>query len=110
MGSWGAGTVTTKWYGYNLGMLQPIGAPDSTLKKRHVSIAYHMCREQVATGALLPIKMQTGENVADTATKALENESFTHLNSVLLSKLFQTDGQVSLRRVGVWYLPNRRGA
>jgi len=38
----------TTWYGDNLGMLQSTGLPDSTLKKRHMSITYHMCREQVA--------------------------------------------------------------
>jgi hypothetical protein len=86
-------------------MLQSTGVPGSTLKKRHASIAYHMCREQVATGALLPIKVQTGDDVADTAKKGLENELLTHLNSVLFSKLFESDEQVSLSRVGVWYLP-----
>jgi len=42
--------------------------PESTLRKRHVNIAYHMCREQVAAGVLLPIKVHTGDNLADTGS------------------------------------------
>ncbi len=59
----------TKWYGDNLGMLQSSNIPEVVLKKRHVNIAYHMCHEQVAAKVLTPVKVKTGDNVADTATK-----------------------------------------
>jgi len=34
----------TMWYGDNLGMLQSTGLPDSTLKKRHMSISSYVQR------------------------------------------------------------------
>jgi hypothetical protein len=95
----------TKWYGDNLGMLQSSSLPESTLKKRHVCIAYHMCREQVATGVLLPIKVGTGENLADTGTKSLATEALEHHNKVIFAKPFQTEAEVAMRWLGVWYSP-----
>ncbi len=64
-----------KWNGDNLGMLQSSNIPEAMLKKRHVNIAYHMCHEQVAANVLTPIMVRTGDNVADTATKALEGSA-----------------------------------
>jgi hypothetical protein len=95
----------TKWYGDNLGMLQYSSLPESTLKKRHVCIAYHMCREQVAAGVLLPIKVGTGDNLADTGTKALATDALGHHNKVIFAKPFQTEVEVAMRRLGVWYSP-----
>jgi len=93
----------TTWYGDNLGMLQSTGLPDSTLKKRHMSIAYHMCREQVAMGAILPIKVGTGNNVADMSTKALDIQPIEHLCKVVFAKPFHTPEDINLRRVKVWF-------
>jgi hypothetical protein len=93
----------TTWYGDNLGMLQSTGLPDSTLKKRHMSIAYHMCREQVAMRAILPIKVGTGNNVADMSTKALDIQPIEHLCKVVFAKPFHTPEDINLRRVKVWF-------
>jgi hypothetical protein len=93
----------TTWYGDNLGMLQSTGLPDSTLKKRHMSIAYHMCREQVAAGAILPIKVGTGNNVADMSTKALDIQPIEHLCKVVFAKPFHTPEDINLRRMKVWF-------
>ena len=84
-----------------MGMLQSSTLPESSLKKRHVNIAYHMCREQVAS----KVKVQTGDNVADIATKALEGEALHHLNKVLFAKSFFTEQDIALRRMKIWYLP-----
>ncbi len=70
----------TKWYGDNLEMLQSSNIPEAMLKKRHMNIAYHMCHEQAAANILTPIKVCTGDNVADTATKALEGSALEHIN------------------------------
>jgi hypothetical protein len=93
----------TKWYGDNLSILQSSNIPEATLKKRHVNIAYHMCREQVAANVLTPIKVRTGDNVADTATKALDGSALEHINNVLFAKPFLTDHEVNLRRMRIWY-------
>jgi hypothetical protein len=93
----------TKWYGDNLGMLQSSNIPESALKKRHVSIVYHMCCEQVASKALTPIKVKTGDNVADTGTKALERVALEHLNNVIFARPFRSDTQIALRRMRIWY-------
>ena len=45
--------------------------PESTLKKKHHSIAYHRCREAVAAGAIRVAKQVTRKNLADLFTKLL---------------------------------------
>jgi hypothetical protein len=45
--------------------------PESTLKKKHHSIAYHRCREAVAAGVMRVAKQGTEKNLADLFTKIL---------------------------------------
>ena len=45
--------------------------PDSTLKKKHHSIAYHRCREAVAAGTVRVAKEGTKTNLSDLFTKLL---------------------------------------
>jgi hypothetical protein len=45
--------------------------PESTLKKKHHSIAYHRCREAVAAGTVRIAKEDTKTNLADLFTKLL---------------------------------------
>ena len=45
--------------------------PESTLKKKHHSIAYHRCREAVAAGTIRIAKQGTDKNLADLFTKVL---------------------------------------
>ena len=45
--------------------------PESTLKKKHHSIAYHRCREAVAAGTIRVAKQGTEKNLADLFTKVL---------------------------------------
>ena len=44
--------------------------PASTLKKRHQSIAYHLCREAVASGVALIYKEDGDTNLSDILTKS----------------------------------------
>jgi hypothetical protein len=46
-------------------------SPESTLKKKHHSIAYHRCREAVATGTIRIAKEDTKTNLSDLFTKIL---------------------------------------
>jgi len=45
--------------------------PESTLKKKHHSIAYYRCREAVAAGTIHVAKQGTTKNLADLFTKRL---------------------------------------
>ena len=45
--------------------------PESTLKKKHHSIAYHRCRQAVAAGVMRVAKQGTDKNLADLFTKVL---------------------------------------
>ncbi len=45
--------------------------PESVLKKKHHSIAYHRCREAVAAGVIRVAKQGTEKNLADLFTKTL---------------------------------------
>ena len=45
--------------------------PESTLRKKHHSIAYHRCREAVAAGTIRIAKQGTKKNLADLFTKVL---------------------------------------
>ena len=45
--------------------------PESTLKKKHHSIAYHLCSEAVAAGTIRVAKEGTRTNLSDLFTKFL---------------------------------------
>ncbi len=45
--------------------------PESTLTKKHHSIAYHRCREAVAAGTIRVSKEHTSTNLADLFTKTI---------------------------------------
>ena len=47
--------------------------PESTLKKKHHSIAYHRCREAVAAKTIRVAKQGTTKNLADLFTKVLSS-------------------------------------
>ena len=52
-------------------MYQNTSVPESTLKKKHLSYAYHRCREAVAAGTVRIAKEGTATNLADLFTKIL---------------------------------------
>ena len=52
---------------------------DSTLKKKHNSVAYHKIRECTAAGILVVHKEDTGSNLADILTKCLNVEKRKYL-------------------------------
>jgi hypothetical protein len=61
----------TYTYGDNMSVLHNTQKPESTLKKKSNSIAYHLVREAVAMGEMLTGYVNTDDNVADLLTKAL---------------------------------------
>ena len=58
--------------------------PESTLKKKHCPITYHMVREAVAAGKILIFYENTTSNIADLFTKILTaNKRWPVIQSVL---------------------------
>jgi len=58
---------------------------ESTLKKKHVSIAFHRIREAVAAGKILINYEASGSNLADLLTKPLPNSKRMPLVQAILS-------------------------
>ena len=59
--------------------------PESTLEKRHCSIAYHRVRESVASGKMLIYYENTNSNLADLLTKVMNAAKRHHLIQGILS-------------------------
>ena len=57
---------------------------DSTLKKKHNSIAYHRTRECVACGIMYVHKEESESNLADILTKALSKDKRVYLRSRIM--------------------------
>ena len=59
--------------------------PASTLKRRHQSVAYHLCREAVAAGIILVHHEDGDSNLADILTKStLSRERRKHLRGHIM--------------------------
>ena len=61
----------TNVYCDNEAVTKNCSIPESTLKKKHHSIAYHRNREAVAAGTIRIAKEDTETNLADVFTKIL---------------------------------------
>ena len=61
----------TYCYADNMSVLHNTTTPESTLKKKSNSIAYHLVREAVAMGELLLGYIESDSNPADVLTKPL---------------------------------------
>jgi len=59
---------TSYTYGDNMSVIHNTQRPDSTLKKKCNSIAYHACREAVAAGEMITGHVPSEKNPADIAT------------------------------------------
>ena len=57
---------------------------DSTLKKKHNSIAYHKVRESVAAEIIIVIKEDSGSNLADILTKSLSPNKRKYLRERIM--------------------------
>ena len=58
-------------YGDNMYVIHNTTSPESTLKKKHNSIAYHFVREGVARGEWIITYVKSKDNLADILTKTL---------------------------------------
>jgi hypothetical protein len=63
----------------NKGMVKNTMAPKSPVKKKHVAICYHRCREALAAGFIQLAKEDTKTNLADAFTKPLPGPRWKEL-------------------------------
>jgi hypothetical protein len=75
-------------YGDNMSVIHNTQRPESTLKKKSLSICYHFLREAVAMGEILTAHVSTHENPADIGTKLIPpGQKRDHLVSLILYDL-----------------------
>lgn len=77
-------TRATRIFGDNMSVLLNISAPDSQLKKKHLAIAYHIVRENVASSVLQAYYCPSQQNYSDFLTKPLATTPFTYHTKGLL--------------------------
>jgi hypothetical protein len=58
-----------------------VSTPESVLKRKHNSIAYHYCREAIASGMVIVRKVLSEHNIADLFTKCLPPNVRKYLTS-----------------------------
>ena len=78
-------------YGDNMSVIHNTQRPESTLKKRNNSIAYHAVRESVAMGESLTGHVRTNDNPADLATKVLYGKKRRDMVLKLLYNVYDDD-------------------
>ena len=66
-------------FGDSLGVVQQASFVDADLSKKHVAISYHLVREAIAAGIILPYWIGTHDNLADILTKPLPPTAFIKL-------------------------------
>ena len=66
-------------FGDNQSMIMNTTVPGSTLKKRHLAVAYHQIREAVASGIVNIIHCRSETNLSNLLTKPLGPQTFQRL-------------------------------
>jgi hypothetical protein len=74
----------TNMFGDNASVIRNVTRPESTLNKRHNSIAYHKCRESCASGAVRVAFEPGKSNCADGLTKVLTGQPFKDFGRCVL--------------------------
>ena len=71
-------------YGDNLSAITNTIEPGSALKKKHIALAYHFCREHYSGNVVDIRKIDTKDNYSDPFTKALVSTEFHgHINEMM---------------------------
>ena len=68
----------------NNAVVQNTSRPESQIKKKHLSISYHRCREAQAAGTIRIAKEGTNTNIAAMFTKLLQGTKLRELCSYSL--------------------------
>ena len=78
-------------YGDNMSVIHNTQQPESTLKKKSNSIAYHAVRESVTMGELLTGHVGKNSNLAALATKVLYGKKHQDMVLKLLYNVYDDD-------------------
>jgi hypothetical protein len=78
-------------YGDNMLVIHNSQQPESTLKKKSNSIAYHTVRESISMGELLTGHVRTNDNPANLATKVLYEKKRRDMVLKLLYNVYDDD-------------------
>ena len=82
------------FYSDNQSVLHNTTKPESTLRKKSNSIAYHVVREAVAMGEVLTAYVESKKNRADILTKVLPHASHRQeLIREILWDIYSHDGE-----------------
>jgi hypothetical protein len=76
----------TRMFGDNMSVILSTTLPSSSLKKKHLSIAYHRVREMVACNAIQFTHVDSKDNYADILTKPLPKTDHYRLADGLLRR------------------------
>jgi hypothetical protein len=75
-------------YGDNMSVIHNTQWPESTLKKKNLSICYHAVREAVAMGEILTSHVRTENNFSDFMTKMTYGQKRCHLVGSVLFDIY----------------------
>jgi hypothetical protein len=70
---------STYLYCDNESVVSNVTHVESTLNKKHASVAYHHCRWCVASGIITLTHISTNDNLADCFTKRLPVSTMNHM-------------------------------
>ena len=70
------GSMPTRIFGDNLGVIQNATDADADLKKKHVAISFHVVREAIAAGTIAPFWLMGEFNMSDIMTKQIPGPAF----------------------------------
>jgi hypothetical protein len=78
----------TYGYGDNMSVIYNTQQPESTLKKKNLSICYHAVHEAVAMGEILTSHVWTENNFSDFMTKVTYGQQRHHLVGSVLFDIY----------------------
>ncbi len=79
---------STHVYGDNMSVIHNTQHPESTLKKKNLSICYHAVHDAVAMGEILMSHVRTKNNFSDFMTKVTYRQKWRHLVSSVLFDIY----------------------
>ncbi len=86
-------------YGDNMSVIHNTQQPESTLKKKILSICYHAVRKAVAMGEILTSHVRTKNNFSDFMTKVTYGQKRRHLLGSVLFDIYDDNSNMKSRLV-----------
>jgi hypothetical protein len=84
-------------YGDNMSVIHNTQQPESTLKKKNLSICYHAVRKAVAMGEILTSHVQTENNFSDFMMKVTYGQKQCHLVGSVLFDIYDDHSNKKIR-------------